>query len=147
MYKFRHGSNPNHPIHYGKSYVHHYTTGVAGGDAYNFWQKYRGGNTSKIKSLFESILGFYSYFKSFTVLASKFFTPWTPTAKATQLHKKISGRFTPRYCSQNRALKKRKFDSNPRYGPGQWRRSGAFIVNFKHISHLFLVLLLLNLNK
>ena len=28
-----------------------------------------------------------------------------------------------------------------------WRRSGAFIVNFKHISHLFLQFLLLNLNK
>ena len=27
------------------------------------------------------------------------------------------------------------------------RRSGVFIVNFKHISHLFLVFLLLNLNK
>ena len=29
----------------------------------------------------------------------------------------------------------------------QWRRSGAFIVNFQHISHLFLVFLLLTLNK
>ena len=27
------------------------------------------------------------------------------------------------------------------------RRSGVFIVNFEHISHLFLVFLLLNLNK
>ena len=27
----------------------------------------------------------------------------------------------------------------------QWRRSGGFIVNFEHISHLFLVLLLLTL--
>ena len=29
----------------------------------------------------------------------------------------------------------------------QWRRSGVFIVNFEHISHLFLVFLLLALNK
>ena len=29
----------------------------------------------------------------------------------------------------------------------QWRRSGVFIVNFGHISHLFLVFLLLTLNK
>ena len=28
-----------------------------------------------------------------------------------------------------------------------WRRSGAFIVNFEHISHSFLVFLLLNLNR
>ena len=28
----------------------------------------------------------------------------------------------------------------------QWRRSGVFIVNFEHISHLFLVFLLLTLN-
>ena len=30
---------------------------------------------------------------------------------------------------------------------GHCRRSRVFIVNFKHISHLFLVFLLLNLNK
>ena len=30
---------------------------------------------------------------------------------------------------------------------GHWRRSGVFIVNFEHISHLFLVFLLLILNK
>ena len=28
-----------------------------------------------------------------------------------------------------------------------WRRSGVFIVNFEHISHLILVFLLLNLNR
>ena len=28
----------------------------------------------------------------------------------------------------------------------QWRRSGVFIANFEHNSHLFLVLLLLTLN-
>ena len=28
-----------------------------------------------------------------------------------------------------------------------WRRSGAFIVNFEHISHLFLAFLFLTLNK
>ena len=41
MYKFKHGSNLNHLIHYGEICVKHYTTGVVGGDAYNFWQKYR----------------------------------------------------------------------------------------------------------
>ena len=29
----------------------------------------------------------------------------------------------------------------------QWRRSGVFIVNSKHILHIFLVFLILNLNK
>ena len=29
----------------------------------------------------------------------------------------------------------------------RWRRSGVFIVNFEHISHLFIMLLLLTLNK
>ena len=29
----------------------------------------------------------------------------------------------------------------------KWRRSGVFILNFKHISHLFLVFLLLTLNR
>ena len=29
----------------------------------------------------------------------------------------------------------------------QWHRSGVFIVNFEHIAHLSLVLLLLTLNK
>ena len=29
----------------------------------------------------------------------------------------------------------------------QWRRSGIFIVNFEHISHIFLVFLLLTLRK
>ena len=29
----------------------------------------------------------------------------------------------------------------------QWRRSGVFIVNFEHISHIFLVFLMLTLNK
>ena len=30
---------------------------------------------------------------------------------------------------------------------GQWRRSGIFIVNFEHISHLILVFLLLTLSR
>ena len=29
----------------------------------------------------------------------------------------------------------------------EWRRSGIFIVNFEHISHLFLVFLLLTLSR
>ena len=29
----------------------------------------------------------------------------------------------------------------------QWRRTGVFIVNFKHILHLFSVFLMLTLNK
>ena len=28
-----------------------------------------------------------------------------------------------------------------------WRRSGVFIVNFEHVSHIFLVFLLLTLNR
>ena len=30
---------------------------------------------------------------------------------------------------------------------GHWRRSGVFIVNFEHTSHLVLVFLLLTLNR
>ena len=41
MYKFKHASNPNHLIHYTKICGSHYTALVAGGDVYNFWQKYR----------------------------------------------------------------------------------------------------------
>ena len=29
----------------------------------------------------------------------------------------------------------------------QWRRSGVFIFNFEYILHIFLMLLLMNLNK
>ena len=29
----------------------------------------------------------------------------------------------------------------------QWRRSGVFIINFEHILHIFLVILLLTLEK
>ena len=47
MYKCRHGSNPNHLIHYGKSYVNHYITGVAGGDAYIIFDR----NTEEEKHL------------------------------------------------------------------------------------------------
>ena len=31
----------NHLIHYRKSCVNHYTTGMTGGKTYNFWRKYR----------------------------------------------------------------------------------------------------------
>ena len=34
-----------------------------------------------------------------------------------------------------------------KYVQSQWRRSGVFIVNAEHISHLFIVLLLSTLNK
>ena len=37
--------------------------------------------------------------------------------------------------------------SNLSVKASEWRRSGVFIVNFEHISHLFLVFLLLTLNK
>ena len=33
-----------------------------------------------------------------------------------------------------------------RHASSQWRRSGVFIVNFEHISHVVLVFLLLTLN-
>ena len=36
---------------------------------------------------------------------------------------------------------------NQFFNPIHWLRSGVFIVNFEHISHFFLVLLLLTLNK
>ena len=34
-----------------------------------------------------------------------------------------------------------------KYVQSQWRRSGIFIVNFEHISHLVLVFLLLTLSR
>ena len=34
-----------------------------------------------------------------------------------------------------------------KYVQSQWRRSGVFIVNFEHISHLVLVFLLLTLGR
>ena len=38
-------------------------------------------------------------------------------------------------------------EKDANYVNSQWRRYGVFIVNFEHISHLFLAFLLLNLNK
>ena len=52
-----------------------------------------GGKSSKIKWLFEPNLR-ESYFKNFTGLAFHALHPWTPTAKATQLHN-MSSRFAP----------------------------------------------------
>ena len=34
-----------------------------------------------------------------------------------------------------------------KYAQSQWSRSGVFIVNFEHISYLFLVFQLLTLNR
>ena len=67
MYKFRHGSNPDHLIHYGKALLTIIPLEwlVA---THNFWQKYWGRKTSKIKWLFESISRYYNYFKCFTGL-------------------------------------------------------------------------------
>ena len=39
------------------------------------------------------------------------------------------------------------FKVSNRNNRNTWRHSGVFIVNFENISHLFLVLLLLTLNK
>ena len=43
MYKFENDLNSSH-IHHRNSCVNHYTTRVAGGNACNFWQKYRNKN-------------------------------------------------------------------------------------------------------
>ena len=55
------------------------------------------------------------YFKSFTGLEFYALHPWTTTATATQLHKSLVSDVA--FNAQNRALKKQKMDSNPRYGP------------------------------
>ena len=39
---------------------------------------------------------------------------------------------------------KELLEKGVKYVQSYWRRSGVFIFNFEHISHLFLVLLLLN---
>ena len=106
MYKFRHCLNPNHLIHHGKSCVHHYITGVAGGDTHNFWQKYRGGKTSKIKWLqFALIVRYYSYFKSFTMLSFYMLCLLDSNCKH-----KMSGCFIPRHCSSQTLFLTRKIE-------------------------------------
>ena len=111
MYKFRYGSNLNHFIHYGKTCFNHYTAEVAGGDAYNFWQKHKGGTTSKIKWLFESILRCYSYFKSFTELDFYALHPLDANCKDNSNDVVL----TPKI----KHWKKQKLDLNLRYDPAQ----------------------------
>ena len=135
MYKSRHGLNPNHLIHCGKSHV--ITSSIAPLEwlvaMHIISDRNTGGKTSNIKWLFESILSCYSYFKSFTVLGSYTLHPRTPTAKTTQSYK-ISGHFI---LSQMLFLtlktghwKKRKLNSSPRYGPALRRNIVRFILTF-----------------
>ena len=98
MQNCKHSWNPNHHIHYRKRCVNHYTTGVAGGDPYNFKQKYRGENYCDqvtISIIFKDII---AILKALQGLGSTHFTPQTPKAKASQSHK-MFGYFTPRCCS------------------------------------------------
>ena len=69
-----------------------------------------------------------------------------------QLHNKIirslTYTFYNKYCplpASNCLLKAN--NSNTRKTWRHWRRSSVFIVNFEYISHIFLVFLLLTLNK
>ena len=84
---------------------------MTGGDAYNFWQKYRGGTTSKIKRLFESILRCYSYFKSFTELDFYALHPLDANCKDNSNDVVL----TPKI----KHWKKQKLDLNLRYDPAQ----------------------------
>ena len=64
----------------------------------------------KIKRLLESILRYYNYFKSFTGLQLQIQLNHATCLVA------LPPDVVPNV--QNRALKKPKLDSNPRYGPG-----------------------------
>ena len=44
-------------------------------------------------------------------------------------------------------LTEKKVENVVKYVESHWRRSDIFMVNFEHISHLFLVFLLLMLNR
>ena len=58
-----------------------------------------------------------------------------------QLHVKVNNRNTRTRCETCSKLTIKIPERR------QWRRSGIFIVNFEHISHLVLVFLLLTLSK
>ena len=74
-----------------------------------------GGKTSKIKWLFESNL-ILSILKALQGLGSMRFTPGLQLQRQLNYTKCL----VPDVVSnaQNRALKKQKMDSNPKYGPG-----------------------------
>ena len=62
--------------------------------------------------------------------------------KGIKLRKKIE------YRNNINTSKRSEMCSNVNnFNKHHWHRSGVFVVNFEHISHLFLVFLLLNLNK
>lgn len=68
--------HPHQLIHYGKSYVKHFTVRLIDGHWYNFWQNH-GRKTSKIKRLFESDLRYFSNFKCFIGLGFQKLCSWT----------------------------------------------------------------------
>ena len=79
------------------------------------FDKNAGGKTSKIKLLFASNL-ILSILKALQGLSSTRFTPGLQLQRQLNYTKCL----VPDVISdtQNRALKKRKINSNPRYGPG-----------------------------
>ena len=103
---------PNHLIHYGKSCVYYYTTWMTGDNAYNFWQKYRKYKNTKI---FASNL-ILPIQKALQGLSCTRFTPRLLLQRQLNYAKCLVSDVVSN--AQNKVLKKRKIDSNPRYGPG-----------------------------
>ena len=104
------------------------------------------------------------YSRDYLATASTFFNPWFPSQSRFQPRKNkiltlkravMEIRINP---AKIYLLKVNSINTRKRYeicskltiktpGWGQWRCSGVFFVNFELISHLFLVFLLLTLNK
>ena len=93
VYKFRHGSNLIHLIHYGKVVLTITSMGWLVATHIKV-DRNTGGKTSKIKCLFESNLR-HNCFKSFTGLAFYAHHPWTPNAMATHYTKYLAPDIVP----------------------------------------------------
>ena len=70
--------------------------------------------------------------------------------KGIKLRKKIeylAKIYLPKVNNRNTSKRFEMCSNVNNFNKHHWHRSGVFVVNFEHISHLFLVFLLLNLNK
>ena len=92
------------------------------------------------------------YFTFFEPNIKNIFMLFEKIILGKQLHNKIfrslTYTFYNKYCPFPASICLLKANnSNTRKTWSHWRRSSVFIVNFEYVSHIFLVLLLLTLNK